>query len=402
MFKSGIFQLPGRSILPVGAGGLISSRGICHGILSGIKRSNNYVKLGGANSAANIMISPVTKNTISGKRFNSSSSGNTPNGVSEITTELGKFNNETVQVSNMTSDQLGYLDSIGMAQGWGPTALIERLLEFTHVYTGLPWWGTIITTTLVIRFLMFPLYVKASANGAKMAKIKPRLDEIMNKLKNADSPQEQIEATHERRHLMKTHDVHMSHQFFPMLQLPIAYGFFQGLRKMANHPVEGFSVQGYGWFQDLTQVDPYLGLQVISAAVVLGMFRLGGETGATQMNPAFKNVMYVIPIVSIFVTKNFSAAVVLYFAVNSIFSFCQTLVLRNKYFRRAFNIPAIQAPAATGPGGVAKPQSLGEWWKDFTENTKQSTTKKMEQSNKKLGAIQKREGDRNKNFVKRH
>lgn len=336
-------------------------------------------------------------------RFNSSSStSNATNKVSEITHELGQFNDKEI-VSNLTSDQLGYLDSIGLAQGFGPTALIEKLLEYTHVFTGLPWWGTIIATTLTVRFLMFPLYVKASANGAKMAKIKPRLDEIMNKLKNADSPQEQVEATHERRHLLKTHDVHMSHQFFPMLQLPIAYGFFQGLRKMANYPVEGFSSQGFGWVQDLTQVDPYLGLQVISASVVLGMFRLGGETGATQMNPAFKNVMYILPIVSIFVTKNFSAAVVLYFAVNSVFSFLQTLVLRNKYFRKTFNIPAIQAPAlTTGGQGAAKPQTMGEWWKDFSKSTKDSTTKRMEQSNKKLGAIKKREADRNKNFVKRH
>lgn len=340
--------------------------------------------------------------SVLGVRHNSSSAKEK---VSEITNELSLFANSSADkeggiVSNMTSDQLGYLDSIGLAQGYGPTAMIERIMEYTHVYTGLPWWGTIITTTLVIRLLMFPLYVKASANGAKMSKIKPRLDAIMNKLKNADSPQEQVEATQERRLLLKTHDVHMSHQFFPMLQLPIAYGFFQGLRKMANFPVEGLSTQGYAWFEDLTQVDPYLGLQVISASVVLGMFKLGGETGATQLNPAFKKVMYALPIVSILITKEFSAAVVLYFAVNSVFSFFQTLVLRNKYFRKAFKIPAIQPPPTSGPG--AKPQNLKDWFNELSTSTKESTHKRMEQSNKKLEAIKKRETDRRKNFVKRH
>lgn len=319
--------------------------------------------------------------------------------TSEITNKLSQFTEEATKVSDMTSDQLGYLDSIGMAQGYGPTALIERLLEYTHVYTGLPWWGTIVVATIAVRALLFPLYVKASANGAKMAKVKPQLDEIMQKLKHAENPQEQVEATLERKKLLKKHDVHMSHQLFPMIQLPIAYGFFQALRKMASHPVEGFSEQGYGWVQDLTQVDPYLGLQLISSAVVLGMFKLGGETGATQMNPAFKKIMYAIPVVSIIVTKDFYAAVLVYFAVNSMFSFCQTLILRNKYFRRMFKIPAIIVPAN---GAAAKPQNLGDWWKDFSNDTRASTNKKMQQSNKKLGAMQKRRQDVNKNFIKRH
>lgn len=332
--------------------------------------------------------------SVSNVRYNSTAP------ASEITNKLSQFTEEAVKVSDMTSDQLGYLDSIGLAQGYGPTALIERLLELTHVYTGLPWWGTIVVATIAVRSLLFPLYIKASANGAKMAKVKPQLDEIMQKLKHAENPQEQVEATLERKKLLKKHDVHMSHQLFPMIQLPVAYGFFQALRKMANYPVEGFSEQGYGWVQDLTQVDPYLGLQIISSAVVLGMFKLGGETGATQMNPAFKNVMYAIPVVSILVTKDFYAAVLVYFAVNSMFSFCQTLILRNKYFRRWFKIPAIVVPA--NQGAAAKPQNLGDWWKDFSSDTKASTNKKMQQSNKKLGAMQKRRQDVNKNFIKRH
>ena len=216
-----------------------------------------------------------------------------------------------------------------------------------------------------------------------MAKIKPELDQVMQELREAENPQEQVQAAHKRKALMKDNDVHMSHQMFPVLQLPIAYGFFQGLRKMANHPVEGFSTQGNAWFADLTQVDPYCGLQIISAAVVVSMVRggngtpeqekketekqekkgrLGGETGAAAMNPMMKKVMTYVPILSIFITKELSAAVVLYFAANSIFSFIQALVLRNKYFRKFAKMPPIVAPASI-PGAKQPPATVSEWWK---------------------------------------
>ena len=63
---------------------------------------------------------------------------------------------------------------------------------------------------------------------------------------------------------------------------------FQALRKMANHNVEGFSDQGYAWFQNLIEVDPYLGLQAISAAAIIAVVRVGGETGQHAMAAGMK------------------------------------------------------------------------------------------------------------------
>lgn len=298
----------------------------------------------------------------------------------------------------MTSDQWGYLDSIGMAQGWGPTSLVERFLELTHVCTGLPWWGTIIAATAVVRLVMFPLYVKSSINAAKMSKVKPELDQVMKELKEASNSQEQVQAAQKRRTLMKTNDIHMSHQMFPLLQLPLAYGFFQALRKMANFPVEGFSTQGYAWFEDLTQVDPYCGLQVITAAIVVMMVRIGGETGAATMNPMLKKVMTWVPIASIFITKEFSAAVVLYFAVNSVASFIQAALLRNKLFRRMAKMP----PVVVAKPAEGTPTTVVEWWKDFQKSMNQGVEKKMKESNSKLGTIHKRKSEASSGFIKRH
>ncbi|CUM50894.1 uncharacterized protein AC631_01297 [Debaryomyces fabryi] len=367
-------------------------------------RSQRSIRIQNALKPNILSVTPVFLKQNTTIRFNSTKSSEIADKVSEIKNELTSFDhdvNPTGYISDMTSDQLGYLDSIGLAQGYGPTALIERLLEYSHVYTGLPWWATIILTTAAVRSVMFPLYVKASINGAKMAKIKPELDQVMKELREAENPQEQVQAAHKRKALMKDNDVHMSHQMFPVFQLPIAYGFFQGLRKMANHPVEGFSTQGNAWFEDLTQVDPYCGLQIISAAVVISMVRLGGETGAAAMNPMMKKVMTYVPILSIFITKELSAAVVLYFAANAIFSFIQALVLRNKYFRKFAKMPPIVPPSSI-PGAKQPPATVSEWWKEFNQNMNQNVGKKMKESNTKLGAIHKRKNEVSNGFIKKH
>lgn len=336
------------------------------------------------------------------KRFNSSASTSS----NDIKTTLTNFDVEstassiTEPLTTLTLDQIGYLNSIGFAQGWGPTASIERILEVAHVYTGLPWWGTIVATTIAVRCIMFPLYVKASANAAKMSHVKPELDEALQDLQNASNQQEQLLAAQKRKKIMKEHDIKMSHQFFPMLQLPIAYGFFQGLRKMANYPVEGFQTQGLSWFENLSAVDPYCGLQVLTAAVVIGMVRSGGETGAQQMNPLMKKVMIWLPIASIFITKEFSAAVVLYFAANATFSFFQTMLLRSAWFRKTMKMPEMAKRDPNAPQG---PATVSEWWSLFNEKTNKKVENKMKTSNAKVEAMSRRKTiSTPDNFIKKH
>lgn len=341
---------------------------------------------------------PTMALTLPGVRFIS-----TNEKLSEITTELSQFTDELPLQSPLTSDQLGYLDSIGLAQGFGPTAMVERVLEYAHVYTGLPWWATIVGVSLSLRFVMFPLYVRATRNAAKVSKIKPELDDIMRGLRNAENPQEQAELTRRRQKLSKDNDIHMTHQFLPAVsQIVFGYASYQALTKMARFPVQGFSEQGAYWFQDLSQVDPYLGLQVISAAAFLAMFKLGSkagmsEFGPTQMSAPMQKLMYAMPIVTIFITKNLPAAFILYLATNSIFSIFQSLIFNNKTCRNWLKIPPMVRHAP-------KPQdnNLGDWWKDFKDQTNKNTQKNMRQSDRRLAARRKRNLDSNNNYIKRH
>ncbi|CAN3374898.1 hypothetical protein DIURU_002589 [Diutina rugosa] len=321
----------------------------------------------------------------------------------EISDKLLGFDHHPTAIPETTlhSDQIGYLESIGLAQGWGPTAMVERLLEAAHVYTGLPWWATIVVATVAVRTVMFPLYAKASANAAKMMPVKPELDAAMQAMREASSPQEQYQAMNQRKQILKKHDIHMSHQMLPVLQLPVAYGFFQALRKMGNANVEGFETQGTAWFTDLTQVDPYLGLQAITAAVVMLMIRKGGETGGSTMSEPVKKLMMALPIASIFITKSFSAAVVLYFCTNSVLSLVQTTLLRSAGFRKLLKLPPMVAPPVV-EGAPKSPQTISEWYQGFVKRSKDSAIKSARDTNNKLEALHKKREMSTGGFVKRH
>lgn len=333
-------------------------------------------------------------------RFNSSQSAPS----SEIKDALTSFQdpaNIPEQVTSMTSDQIGYLESIGLGNGYGPTALVEHLLEYTHVYTGLPWWGTIVAATVAVRLVLFPLYVKASANGAKMSHAKPELDVLTREMREAANVNQQSMVREKQKGIMKKYDVKLSHMFLPFCQFPIAYGFYRSLRTMAEYPVDGFSSQGYAWFQDLSVADPYLGLHVISAGMVMLMMRLGGETGGQTLSPFLKKAMYFLPIFGLAATMHFPAAVVVYFAANSIFSSLQSFLLKNKTFRKWRNLPDFAKPKAN-PGAPKPAETFSEWKDQFMDQLNQGTENKVRQNQEKAAALQKRKNRSQGQYIKKH
>lgn len=313
---------------------------------------------------------------------------------SEIKAELTNF--ESVPETVLSSNQLGYLDLIGMANGWGPTGLVERLLEVTHVYTGLPWWGTIVTATLLVRVVLFPFYMRSSDNMARMAKIKPELDAIVKEAQEAEHQSQRMQAMMKRKKLMKEHNVKVLYTVFPLMQLPVAIGFMRALSKMAAYPVDGFWNQGAYWFENLLMPDPYLGLQILGGATVMAMVQFGGELGQT-VSPAMKKLLIGLPILSLIVTKDFSAAVCLYLAAGAFFGVAQTRLLRLKTFRRVFKMEPFPKPNVT----QNQPQTIGDLWKNMNTKFQKQAELRMDKADKKLRAIKKRTNTSADNFVKR-
>ncbi|SCU78236.1 LADA_0A04588g1_1 [Lachancea dasiensis] len=330
-------------------------------------------------------------------RFNSSRVPNGGRASTEIQTQLPSFDEATSSVADMSStiveqashivgeasSHVGYLSSIGLAKSWWwPPDLIQNVMEQIHVYSGLPWWGTIVATTVLVRLVMFPLYVKSSDTMARNSKIKPELDAINTELMASTDMVEGQRVALKRKKLLADNGIKNRYLAAPILQVPVALGFFSGIRGMTNYPVDGFTNQGIAWFSDLSLADPYLGLQIITASVFISFTRLGGETGAQQFSPTMKNFFTVLPLLSIPATMNLSSGVVLYFAVNGICSVIQSLILRNKWCRQKLNIAEVvkRAPSTNAPS-----KGIIETFKENMQKAREQAERRQRmQDNEKL------------------
>ena len=76
------------------------------------------------------------------------------------------------QYTNM-SDVIPHQDltSIGLG-GHSPVGLLQTVLDYVHLHTGLPWWATIATVTVTIRLAMVPLSIKTYTYGANFVNVR--------------------------------------------------------------------------------------------------------------------------------------------------------------------------------------------------------------------------------------
>lgn len=163
--------------------------------------------------------------------------------------------------SQVIGESLGFLKRLGLDYGWGPTAIVETVLETIHIYAGTPWWGSILLTALALRVAFFKTYINASDTSARQLALAPYLRPIRQRMDAAKARQDveavQI-AARETAQVFKAADIKVSRLFIPLLvQTPLGYGTFVLLRGMAALPVPGLDDGGLLWIKDLTVSDPY-------------------------------------------------------------------------------------------------------------------------------------------------
>ncbi|GMF01449.1 unnamed protein product [[Candida] boidinii] len=124
---------------------------------------------------------------------------------------------------------------------------MQTIFEYVHVFSGLPWWATIVVTTLGVRLALFPLFVKSSDAMARSAAVQPESKKLRKELNIATARGDQrlrnVKML-ELRELNKKNGIKMTHLFIaPATQITYGIGTFFGIREMCNKPVEGFDTQ---------------------------------------------------------------------------------------------------------------------------------------------------------------
>jgi YidC/Oxa1 family membrane protein insertase len=177
-------------------------------------------------------------------------------------------------------ERLGFLKELGLDFGWGPTACCEWLLEHIHIYTGMPWWGSIAAVAILFRGIMFFPTLTGSKHQARLQKIhtspayvkaKAEFDEAAWRTKDQAA---MMYARSEMRRLMKESGVSMWRPFVSFAMFPFSYGMFRLIRGMAGIPVPSMENGGLAWFSDLTVYDPFFVLPCISVGLAVLMFKV--------------------------------------------------------------------------------------------------------------------------------
>lgn len=203
----------------------------------------------------------------------SSAAGANNQGLTSPTSEIQLGDTLDISPSGIESipEHIGYLKSIGIEYGFGPTGLVEWMLEHIHILCGTPWWGSIALTAVTFRLLFFKPFISASDNNAKMSTIahitKP-LQQKMSEASRAGDTQKALQIRQEIQMIHKRAGIKVWKSMTPLLQGLVGYGTFVLLRAMSKLPVPGLEGGGLLWFPNLTIPDPYFILPLATAGIL--------------------------------------------------------------------------------------------------------------------------------------
>jgi len=176
-------------------------------------------------------------------------------------------------------ETIGFLKALGLDYGWGPTAIMEFVMEHVHVLSGTPWWASIILTALLVRAAMFRSFMAASDTSARMAVLKPMMDPLTAKMKKcseASDTEGMLKVKAELSQINKRAGIHYWKLAAPLLQVFTGYGTWKLLRGMSDLPLPGLEHGGIFWISNLTIPDPYLIIPILTSLGMHYVIKVGG------------------------------------------------------------------------------------------------------------------------------
>lgn len=196
----------------------------------------------------------------------------------------------------------------------------------------------IILLTILIRIILFPLFHKSAVHQKKMQKIQPRIKTAQEKHKNDKAKQ-----TEEILSIYKEENLNPFSGFLLILvQLPILIALyhiflrifkpeiFSGLYSFIARP-ESLNTSFLGLINlaenSILMVVLAALLQYLQAKLSLPKHQAGADSPAEKMA---RQMVFLGPILTIVVFYNFPAAVPLYWAVASLFSIFQQILINKR------------------------------------------------------------------------
>ena len=190
----------------------------------------------------------------------------------------------------------------------------------------------ILILTILIKIVLFPLTFKSYQSTAKMQVLKPQIEELGKKFPKKEDAMKKQQATMD---LYKRAGINPMGGCLPMLlQMPILFAMFRFFPVSIELRQEHFL-----WATDLSTYDSILNLPftiplygdhislftlLMTASTLLTMKMTGSTPGQDQ--PGMKLMMYMMPVMFMFMLNTWSSGLTYYYFLANIFTYLQNIV----------------------------------------------------------------------------
>ncbi len=240
------------------------------------------------------------------------------------------------------SERLG-LDNLvplgGSIIRWVNVGLIIPMFNFFGSFIG-NFGIIIILMTICIKLLILPLTFKSYKSSAKMRLLKPQIDEINTKYAGESKAQERSTATME---LYKRAGVNPMGGCLPMLlQFPILIAMFWFFPASIELRQESFlwakDLSTYdaviSWEANIPFISKFFGNHISLFCLLMTVTNLiytkinSDNTGGSNQMPGMKAMMYMMPIMFLFIFNQYSSGLSFYYFISTLFTIGQTYIFR--------------------------------------------------------------------------
>lgn len=233
---------------------------------------------------------------------------------------------------------------------------LESFLEWMVQNFNWSYGLAIIVLTIIVRLIIMPLGINQSKKSLiqteKMQSIKPQVDAAQAKLKEASTPEEQMEAQREMQAVYKENNVSMMGGIgcLPLLiQMPIFSALYYTARFSTG--IQNSTFLGI----DLAKPSYVLVVFVGVAYLLQSYISLIGVP--EEQKKTMRSMMIASPLMIVFMTFSSPAGVGLYWVVGGIFSCIQTFIT-NVLMRPRIKAQIKEDLAKNPPKQVVTPQTM--------------------------------------------
>ena len=203
----------------------------------------------------------------------------------------------------------------------------------------------LVVFSVLMRAAFSPFIVLSQMNALKFQLLSPEMEKIRTEMTAAykSTDRNKISQSNKAMELLKLkYGINTAYNVIPLLQLPFVIYFFWTLQEMTygidKYP--SMTTDGYLWFKNLTEADPYFLLPI--GLAIASFLSIHKSPASSQMvGPAAKYVKYLkyLTFLGIPITSSFPAAIVLNWFIMSAFQLAINSVVYTKTGKRIIGIP---------------------------------------------------------------